>query len=218
MVPTAINVLASGAYVYVTAYDSSVTPNAGYVFVFATSSSGVLTPLNGGAPFPAGTHPSAVASDSSSSYVYVADLANGDVLGFSVASGLLTPLSGSPFPAGDQPTAVVADPKYPYLYVANSLDSTVTAYSIGSGALSSLGTYATGTQPVAIGIDPSTNHFLYTANYLGNGVNGTVSGFELSATAGTLLNSQNSPFTVHALPTAVAAIPHGSTTSGSSSQ
>jgi 6-phosphogluconolactonase (cycloisomerase 2 family) len=218
IVPTAINVVASGAYVYISAYDSSVTPNAGYVFAFATSSSGVLTPLNGGVPFPAGTHPSAVASDSSSSYIYVADLAGGDVLGFSVASGLLTPLSGSPFPAGDQPSAVIADPKYPYLYVANSLDSTVTAYSIGTGALTSLGTYATGTQPVAIGIDPSTNHFLYTANYLGNGVNGTVSGFELSTTAGTLLNSQNSPFKVDALPTAVAAIPHGSTNSGSSSQ
>jgi 6-phosphogluconolactonase len=215
IVPTGINVLASGTYVYITAYDSSVTPYAGYVFAFATSSGGALTPLNGGVPFPAGTHPSAVASDSSSSYVYVTDFLNGNVLGYSVASGLLTPLSGSPFPAGDQPSAIIADPKYPYVYVANSLDSSVTAYSISNGALSSLGTYATGTQPVAIGIDPSTNHFLYTANYLGSGVNGTVSGFELNPTAGTLLNSQNSPFTVNALPTAVAAVPHGNTQSTS---
>jgi 6-phosphogluconolactonase len=218
IVPTAINVLASGANVYVTAYDSSVAPNAGYIFAFATSSSGALTPLNGGVPFPAGTHPSGIASDSSSSYVYVTDLANGNVLGYSVASGLLAPLSGSPFPAGNQPTAIVADPQYPYLYVANSVDSSITAYSIGNGALTSLGTSATGTQPVAIGIDPSTNHFLYTANYLGSGTNGTVSGFELSPTAGTLLDSQNSPFTVNALPTAVAAIPHGSTKSGNGSQ
>jgi 6-phosphogluconolactonase len=217
IVPTAINVLPSGAYVYVTAYDSSVSPSAGYIFGFATSSSGALTPLNGGVPFAAGTHPSAVASDSSSSYVYVTDLAKGDVLAFSVASGLLTSISGSPFPAGNQPTAIVADPAYPYLYVANSLDSSVTAYSIANGALSNLGTYATGTQPVAIGIDPSTNHFLYTANYLGSIVNGSVSGFELSPTAGTLLNSQNSPFTVDALPTAVTAISHGTSKSGSSS-
>jgi 6-phosphogluconolactonase (cycloisomerase 2 family) len=209
IVPTAINVLPSGAYLYVTAYDSSVTPNAGYIFAFAIGSGGVLSPLNGGAPFPAGTHPSAVAGDSSSSYLYVADFNNGNVLGYAVASGMLTALSGSPFPAGNQPSAMVADPKYPFLYVANSLDSSITAYSIGNGTLSRLGTYATGSQPVAIGIDPSTNHFLYTANYLGSSVFGTVSGYELSPTEGTLINSQNSPFTIDALPTAVAAIPHG---------
>jgi hypothetical protein len=69
---------------------------------------------------------------------------------------------------------------------------------------------------VAIGIDPSTNHFLFTANYLGNGVNGSVSGFELSPTAGTLVNSESSPYTSNAQPTAVAAISHGGTQSSSS--
>jgi 6-phosphogluconolactonase (cycloisomerase 2 family) len=220
--PTAVNVVASGAYVYVTAYDSTASPNVGYVFAFAAGSGG-LTPLNGGVPFSAGTHPSAIASDSTGSYVYVADFANSDVLGYSVASGALTPMtsganSTNRFPAGDQPSAIVADPKYSFIYVANSLDNTVTAYSLSSGALTSLGTYATGEQPVAIGIDPSTNHFLYTANYLGSGVNGTVSGFELSPTAGTLVNSQNSPFTSNAQPTAVTAIPHGSAQSASSSK
>jgi 6-phosphogluconolactonase (cycloisomerase 2 family) len=218
IVPTGVNVLASGAYVYVTAYDSSVAPTAGYVFAFAASSGGGLTPLNGGVPFSAGTHPSAIASDSTGSFVYVTDVSNNDVFGFSVASGLLTPLSSSPFLAGNRPAAIVADPKYPFIYVVNSLDSTVTAYSMSSGSLASLGTYATGEQPVAIGIDPSTNHFLYTANYLGSGVVGTVSGFELSPTAGTLINSQNSPYTSNAQPTAVAAIPHGSTQSTGSSQ
>jgi DNA-binding beta-propeller fold protein YncE len=146
--------------------------------------------------------------------LYVTDIASGNVLGYSVASGLLTPLTSGAngtnlFPTGNQPSAIVIDPKYPYAYVANSLDSTVTAYSMSNGALTSLGTYATGTEPVAMGIDPSTNHFLFTVNYLGNGVSGTVSGFELSATAGTLVNSQSSPYTANALPTAVAAIPHG---------
>ncbi len=125
---------------------------------------------------------------------------------------LLTPLSGSPFPAGNQPSAIVVDPSYPYAYVANSLDGNVEAYSIANGALSFLGgsatpvTYAADTQPVAIGIDPSTNHFLFTANFLGN----DVSDFELSATAGTLINTQHSPYTANAQPTAVAAVPHGS--------
>jgi DNA-binding beta-propeller fold protein YncE len=147
IVPTAINVLASGSDLFITAYDASVTPSAGYIFAFAVGSGGALTPLNGGVPFPAGIHPSGIASDSTSSYLYVTDIASGNVLGYSVASGLLTAISGSPFPAGNQPSAVVADSDYPYLYVANSLDSTVMAYSIGSGALTALGTYATGTSP-----------------------------------------------------------------------
>jgi 6-phosphogluconolactonase len=229
--PTAINVLASGKYLYATAYDA--TAKANYVFGFSVGSGGALTPLNGGAPlaggpfavgtcasayfnapFVLGTCPSAIASDPTSSYIYATDTAHGRVFGYSVASGtgLLTPLSGSPFPAGDQPSAIVVDPNptYPYVYVANALDSTVTAYSMSNGSLTNLGTYASGLQPIAIGIDPSTNHFLFTANYLGENVSGTVSGFELSPTAGTLVNSQNSPYTSNAQPTAVVAISHGS--------
>jgi 6-phosphogluconolactonase (cycloisomerase 2 family) len=232
--PTAINVLASGKYLYVTAYDAA--KGASYIFGFSIAA-GTLAPLNGGAPlggagtpfatgicasaylnapFVAGTCPSAIASDSTGSYIYATDVANGKVLGYSVASatGLLTPLAGNPFPAGAQPSAIAIDPAYAYLYVANTLDSTVTAYSMSSGALTRVGSYATGLQPVAIGIDPSTNHFLYTANFLGTTVNGTVSGFELSSTAGTLINSQNSPYSANALPTAVAAIPHNGTGAG----
>jgi DNA-binding beta-propeller fold protein YncE len=231
--PTGVDVLGSGSYVYVATYDA--TAGANYIFGFSVGSSGALTPLNGGAPlgggafatgtctsaffsapFISGTCPSAIASDPSSSYVYVTDQVHGQLHGYSVASGtgLLSPLSGSPFPAGSDPVAIAIDPSYPYLYVANTLDSSITAYSMNSGALARLGSYATGEQPVAIGIDPSTNHFLYTLNYLGTGVTGTVSGFELSTTAGTLLNSQNSPYTSQALPTAVAAIPHNGTGAG----
>jgi len=197
---------------------------------------GTLCPLNGGAPlaggpistgsclaayqnapFVLGTCPYAIASDSSSSYVYVTDVAKGKVLGYTIDSGtgLLTALGGSPYPAGNQPIAIAVDPSYPYLYVANSLDGTVSAYSMSGGALTSLGVYPTGLEPVAIGIDPSTNHFLYTANYLGNSLtSGSLSGFELSPSAGTLINSQNSPYTSNAQPTAVAAIPHNGTGAG----
>ena len=209
IVPTAVNVLASGGAVYVTAYDSSVTPSVGYLFGFSVGSGGVLTPLTG-SPFAAGTQPSAIASDAAGKYVYVTDAAKGNVLGFSVASGPPTPLAGSPFPAGNEPSAIVVDPSFPFAYVTNSTDSTVTAYSIGSGALTRLGSYPVGVQPVAIGIDPSTNHFLYTASFLGN----NVSGFELSQSAGTLLESQGSPFAANSQPTAVAAIPHAGTGSG----
>ncbi|MGD0912850.1 MAG: beta-propeller fold lactonase family protein [Terracidiphilus sp.] len=209
IVPTAVNVLASGAFAYVTAYDSSVTPNRGLIFGFAVGSGGALSPLNGGVPHDMGVgsqglgiRPSGVASDPTSSYVYVTDSTNGIVVGYSIASGTLAEIQDTP--TGNQPSAVVVDPVYPYVYVANALDGTVSAYSMSSGALSNLGTYTVGSDPVAIGIDPSTEHFLFTANFLDN----TVSGFELSATAGTLLESQFSPYNASVNPTAVAAIPH----------
>ena len=154
IVPTAVNVLGSGSYLYVTAYDSTVTPNRGYIFAFAVGSGGALTPVNGGVPhdmwswwFEAlGVHPTAIASDSTSTYVYVTDSINGVVANYSVSSGALTLIGDTP--SGNQPSAIVADPAYPYVYVANAVDSTVTAYSISGGLLTSAwGTYASGTDP-----------------------------------------------------------------------
>jgi 6-phosphogluconolactonase (cycloisomerase 2 family) len=209
IVPTGVNVLASGTFVYVTAYDSSVAPNAGYVFGFSVGSGGVLTPL-AGSPFAAGILPSAIASDASSKYVYVTDYTSSNVRGFSVASGQLVPLAGSPFPTGNAPSAIVVNPSFSFAYVTNSTDSSISAYSMSNGVLTRIGSYPTGLQPVAIGIDPSTNHFLYTANFLGN----DVSGFQLSQAAGTLLVSQFSPFPSNSQPTAIAAIPHNGTGAG----
>lgn len=219
IVPTAVNVVASGAYVYVTAYDSSVSPHVGYVYGFAVSSTGALTALSG-SPYAAGIQPSAIASDPKSAYVYVTDFQAGDVLAYAVSStsgstGKLIPLTtGSggtnAFLSGNGPSGIVIDPSYSYAFVANSLDSNITEYSISSGALTRIGTFTTGTNPVAIGVDPSTNHFLYTVNYLG----GTVSGFELNPTSGTLLEAQGTPFGANAQVTAVTAIPHNGTGAG----
>jgi DNA-binding beta-propeller fold protein YncE len=192
----------------VAAFDA--TSGGGYVFGFTVNSDGTLAAM-AGSPFAAGTHPSAIAADPGGNYVYVTDFAKGDVLTYSVGSGPLTPVAGSPFPAGNAPAAIVIDGTGKYAYVANSQDANLTAYSISNGVLSFLGSsstpvaYATGTQPVAIGIDPSLNQYLYTANFLGN----NVSGFQLNATDGTLLNSQKSPYPSNANPTAIAAIPHG---------
>ena len=213
IVPTAVNV--AGSYVYVTAYDSSITPNVGYVFGFSIASSGALTALPG-SPFVAGVKPSAIASNSAGSFVYVTDFNEANVLGYAISSiGSLVPLTSGAggtngFPSGNQPSAIVVDPAYSYAYVVNSLDSTVTAYSISNGKLTSIGTYPTGSNPVAIGIDPSTSHFLFTADFLGN----NVSNFEISTTAGTLLDTQSEPYSSNALPTAVAAVPHNGTGSG----
>lgn len=201
ILPTAVAGDPTGANVYVTAYDT--TANTGYIFGFAVAN-GALTPLNGGVPMPAGIHPSSIASDAQGGYVYVTDAMSDTVLAFTASAGGLTPLSGSPFATGGSPTSIAVDHTGKFAYVASGQDSTVTAYSVSNGALARIATYATGTQPVAIGIDPALNQYLYTANFLGN----TVTGFQMSATDGTLLNSQFSPFRSNVNPTAVAAVSH----------
>jgi len=200
-VPSAVNVAGSGAYVYVTGYDANT--NSGYIFGFAAGSDGTLSALPG-SPVQVGAHPSAITSDSAGSYLYVTDSTQNVAYGFQIAGGALTPLSGSPYATGSQPSAIVLDATAKYAIVANTQDSNVTVYSVNSGTLSRLGTYTTGTQPVAIGIDPSLNQYIYTANFLGN----TVSGFQLNLSDGSLLNSQFSPSASNPSPTAVAAITH----------
>lgn len=202
--PTAIALASSGTYVYVAAIDT--TAGGGYVFGFTGNSDGTLSALNGGVPFSAGTRPSALTSDPSGAHLYVTDAANSSILGYQINSGILAQLSGSPYRSGGSPSAIVIDSTGKFAYVANGQDSNVGAYSISNGNLTSLGSYPTGTQPVAIGIDPSLNQYLYTANFLGN----DVSGFQINANDGSLLNSQYSPYSSNAEPTAVAAIPHGS--------
>jgi 6-phosphogluconolactonase len=203
LTPTGITTASTGAYLYVTAFDA--TAGGGYVFGFAINSDGTLSALNSGAPFPAGIHPSGIASAPGGSLLYVTDSTSDQILAFSNNAGILTPVSGSPFTTGNAPAAVVVDATGNYVFVANSLDSNLTVYSSANGVLTSIGTFTTGTQPVAIGIDPSLNQYVYTANFLGN----SVSGFQLNATTGNLLNSQFSPSNANANPTAVAAIPHG---------
>jgi len=201
IVPTAINVASSGAYVYVTGYDS--VTNLGYVFGFASASDGSLTAIPG-FPVQAGTHPSAVTSDKSGAYLYVTDLNQNVVYGFLISGGALSPLGGSPYSTGSQPTAIVVDAASKFAMVTNGQDSNLSVYAINFGTLNKLGTYSTGTRPVAVGIDPSLNKYVYTANFLGN----DVSGFQLDLNDGSLLNSQFSPSPSNANPTAVAAITH----------
>ena len=211
IMPTGITSAAGGGLVFVSAYDTSVSPTVGYVFGFGVNSDGSLTPINNGIPLPAGKLPSAiVGAPGTTATFYVADQATNSVFVYTTNStGTLVQVPGSPFATGNGPSAIVVDATGRYVYVANSIDSNLTAYSTAGGGLtpiasSSASAYTTGTQPVAIGIDPSLNQYLYTANFLGN----TVTGFQINAADGTLLNSQFSPYNANANPTAVAAIPH----------
>ena len=206
LTPTAINILANGSNVYVTAYDSA--SDAGYLFAFSVNSSGALTALNGGIPLSVGSEPVAMISDSGSQYLYVVDERKNQIDSFSVQSGgTLNPVSVAA--TGDQPSALAIFNNQ-FLYVANSLDSTVTAYSVSSGALTMIATYASSTNPVAITVDPRQLGFLYTVNFLGN----SLSGYKINPSSGALINTQQTPYLSSAQPTAISGIPHGGATKG----
>jgi 6-phosphogluconolactonase len=223
VVPTNVTVLASGAVVYATAYDQSsynpggvTTSNAhpGWLWSFQVGSGGALTAANG-SPFQAGVKPVALATDPTSRFVYVADYASNQLIGYSVQSeGTLNFLINGPFKTGNEPQAVTIDPRGIYMYVANALDSTVSGYVIdratGTPSLAVNTTGATNnvtdTQPVAIAVDPALGRFVYTANTLGN----SVSGFRLDPDTGTITQTQATPYpTSVQRPSALAIVPHG---------
>lgn len=222
VVPTAVNVLASGAAVFVTVYDqSSYNPGGvttstafpGWLFGFTTGSGGSLTPTPG-SPYNSGVKPSGITSDPTNRFVYVTDFASNTLIGYGIYSGYqINFLLNGPYKTGGQPSAAVIDPRGLFIYVSNSLDSTVSAFVINlangtpSAAVNTTGSTSnnTDTQPVAIAVDPALGRYVYTANYLGN----SISGFRLNPTAGTLKQTQATPYPIGVHPTALVLVPHG---------
>jgi 6-phosphogluconolactonase len=215
--PTAVNALASGAAVYVSTYDPIA--GLGYLYGFTASSEGALASIPGnstisGTPFFAGVKPVGIASTPTSRFVYVTDFAQNEIIAYSVlGSGVLHPLINGPFKTGNQPSAITVDPRGIYIYVSNELDNSVSAYAIAlptgtpSAAVNTTGsaTNTTGTQPVAILVDPGFGRFVYTANFLDN----SLSGFQLNASTGTLSPAQSGPYPTVGQPAAIASVPHG---------
>jgi 6-phosphogluconolactonase (cycloisomerase 2 family) len=202
LTPTAISVLPNGKNIYVAAYNP--TTNAGYLFVFTSGTGGVLTPLNSnGAPLPLGSEPSALASDSTGSFLYVTDKINSTIATYAIQSNG-TPTLQSTVATGNQPSGIALFGSS-YLYATSSADSTVTSYSISSGNLTRLATNASDTNPVAIMVDPKQLGFLYTVNFLGS----SLSGYQIDPNTGGLINTQRTPYASSVQPTAIAGIPHG---------
>lgn len=208
--PTAVNALPSGTAAYATTYDP--TAGVGYVYGFSATTAGVLTP--DAAPFPAGVKPVGIASDPTSRFVYVTDFSQNELIAFSVIdNGPLHPLINGPFKTGNQPSGISIDPRGYYIYVSNELDNSISAYAIDratgtpSGVINTSGsaTNSTGTEPVAILVDPGFGRYVYTANFLDN----SVSGFMLNASTGTLTPATNGPYPTVGQPTAIASVPHG---------
>jgi 6-phosphogluconolactonase (cycloisomerase 2 family) len=222
IIPTAVTVLASGGAVYATAYDASAynpggtttsNANPGWLFGFAIDSSGGLTATNG-SPYNAGVKPSALVAEPTNRFVYVTDFASSQMIGYGVYTGFaLNFLQNGPFRTGNEPVGISVDPRGKFLYTANAVDSTVSAFVIDlptgtpSAAVNPTGAAAniTDTQPSAIFVEPALGRYVYTANFLGN----SISGFRLDPTAGSLKQTQATPYPSGAKPTAIVLVPHG---------
>lgn len=207
--PTAVNALASGTAAYVSSYDPKA--GIGYMYAFTATSAGVLTPLPA---VQAGVKPTGIASDPTSRFVYVTDFSQNELIAYGVVGGnSLHPLINGPFKTGNQPSAIQVDPRGQFIYLSNQLDNSVSAYSIDfptgtpTAAVNTSGsaTNSTGTEPVAILIDPGFGRYVYTANFLDN----SLTGFQINASTGTLSNAQNGPYPTVGQPAALAMVPHG---------
>ena len=207
--PTAVSPLADGSAVYVTSYDPGA--GLGYVYGLNATTAGVLTSI-AGSPFNAGVKPVGIASTPTSRFVYVTDFSQNELIAYGVNNGVLNPLINGPFKTGNQPSAITVDARGIYIYVSNELDNSVSAYEIAlstgtpSAAVNTTGsaTNSTGTEPVAILVDPGFARYVYTANFLDN----SVTGFQLNASTGTLSPAQSGPYPSVGQPSALASVPH----------
>ena len=199
--PVAANVLASGSFVY------AVNETDHNIAAFQVGSDGGLVrsafslserpPMRSPAIRPVNSSMSPTARSN-------------QMYGFQVQSGGSLVMMPTPFRTDNLPDAVAVDPRGIYVYVANYNGNNVNAYTIDPSTgnatpVSGTTTYAVGTGPVCILIEPSEGRYIYTANFLGN----TVSGLALNPATGGLSAVQNTPFGAAQQPTCSAAITHG---------
>jgi 6-phosphogluconolactonase len=199
--PAAVNVVASGTYVY------AVNETDATISAFQVGSSGALSTVG---TYPVGVAPNALASDPTSMFLYVTDGAANQMVGFLIQlNGSLLPMQNV-FKTDILPDAVQVDARGIYVYVANYNANDVSAYTIDRGTgnatqISGVTTYAVDAGPTCLLIEPAEERYVYTSNFLGN----TVSGLSLNPATGALTAVQNTPFKATGQPTCTAAITHG---------
>lgn len=171
------------------------------VLGFNLTSTGQLTPLPG-SPFPAGSQPSAVLTDSACNFVFVANKGSNtiSVLSVNSSTGFLTAVPGSPFPAGGAPVALAMGNNL--LFAANSGSNNVSVYQINAGSGSGGFLTPAGGSPFAAGSLPSALVYLSATLYVADSGAGEVSAFAVSST-GALTPINGSPFLVGAQPMAM---------------
>jgi 6-phosphogluconolactonase (cycloisomerase 2 family) len=219
--PVGVSVSYYNSFVYV--LDQETTATATILGFSQNTTTGALTTIPGttittvagktvATGYAAGVVPSAIAEEPTARFVYVTDQAANQLIGYVVQSnGSLVPMVNGPFATGLFPVNLTIDPRGRLMYVVNFNATTVEGYAIDtstgtpSGAVGAFAT-ATGTNPVAVAIDPALGVYLYTAN---NG-DGTVTGEKLTPGTGGLVAIQNSPFIGSGSPTALTVVANGS--------
>ena len=199
--PVAVNVLANGNFVY------AVNETDRTIAAFQVGPDGGLSSIG---CFSVGLAPNAITSDPTGKFLYVTDGGSNQLYGFQVQSNGSLVAMPAPFITDNLPDAVAVDPRGIYVYVANFNGNDVNAYTIDSSTgnatpVSGSTTYAVGTGPMCILIEPSEGRYIYTANFLSN----TVSGLAVNVASGGLSAVQNTPFSAVQQPTCSAAITHG---------
>jgi 6-phosphogluconolactonase (cycloisomerase 2 family) len=208
------------SFVYVAAQNS--TTGLGSILGFSVAANGALTSVpcsaaasicasNGDGTYNAGTTPSAMASTPRGLFLYVTDAINNQLISYTVqSSGQIIPSQNGPTRTDVYPDGITVDPRGQFIYVANYNANDVSAYTINPGTgyptgVAAAGSYATGTGPTCVFVEPGFGRYVYTTNFLDN----TVSGLNLNPNTGTLTTVQNTPFVAAGQPTCVAATPHG---------
>ena len=225
--PTAVNVTVDGQQVFATDLlttaqtSNPACPTAGLGGVQAYNQAldasgnptGVLTAA-AGSPFCAGTTPSAITSHPYSTFLYITDSSQNQVITYginkSATPGVLTNLPSGPVATGTGPDGIVVDPRGLYVCVANKTGGTISGYGVnlatgGLSALSTNGSQPTNAQPGCVIVEPALGRYVYTANFAGN----SISGFVLDPSTGGLSATQNSFYDTSGLTQCVAATSHG---------
>lgn len=192
--------------IYVTSDKDLVAHNDNTLSEYIVDSSGNVTEETaGGSPITVGTLPSAVLplfTQANNLFVYVADdQPDNNIRAFQVCTTVSSGCSssdvtnarmtaiGSPVPTGLSPADMISDATRSFLYVANSGSNSVSSFRINpaNGALTTLNpqTVSTGSTPVALVLHPN-GEFLYIANSGSGSGEGSVSGFTVNLTSGSL--------------------------------
>jgi hypothetical protein len=111
----------------------------------------------------------AVAYDSTSTYLFVAESTTSTTAD-TLRKFTLATLNGEvDYPTGKGPSAILPDASGAYVYVTNQTDNSITGFSISAGALTALtdSPFATAKTPLAIAED-STKSYVLTVGYGNN--------------------------------------------------
>jgi 6-phosphogluconolactonase len=141
--------------------------------------------------------------------VYVADIAQNNVLAYIIndfLTGTLTP-AGSPIAANcNGPTALAKTPSRKFAYVLCAQSNQFSGFAIDqvTNGLTPAGTFTTGNNPVAAAIDPGSR-FLYVANSGSN----SVTGFSIDSATGAATAIAGATVTTNFAPNGLAIDPGG---------